>query len=92
MTNEESYIELSDFLNEMISVIKHRLDEQQSAINDLMDRINTLENKGIRSMIDKRFKEYNGSIDGIKDRLAILEKDGGGGWAKINKEIINGLR
>lgn len=91
MTNEESYIELNDFLNEMISVIKHRLDEQQSAINDFRDRINTLENKGIRSMIDKRFKEYNGSIDDIKDRLAILEKDGGG-LAKINKEIINNLR
>ncbi len=92
MTSEESSIELSDFLNEMISVIKHRLDEQQSAINDLMDRINTLESKGIKSMIDKRFKEYNGSIDEVKDRLAILEKNGGVGWAKINKEIINGLR
>ncbi len=91
MANEES-IELNDFLNEMISVIKHRLDEQQSAINDIRDRINILESKGIRSIIDKRFKEYNGSIDDIKDRLAILEKDGGGGWAKINKEIINGLR
>ncbi len=65
-------LELNEFLSEMVSLIKNKLDKQKNTIINLEERINKLEGRNIKGMIDSKFRKYNGVVEELKEKLAGL--------------------
>lgn len=75
--DEPTTLELNEFLAEMASVIKARLDKQESILTGLDGRIKNLEEKN------------NGSITDIKRKIASLEENIR--KSRLSRDILNGL-
>ena len=75
--DEPISLELNEFLGEMISVIKGRLDKQETMLVDLSSRIGQLE------------KKNNGSIGDLKKKVSSLEEQIK--KSKLSKELLKGL-
>jgi len=75
--DEPTSLELNEFLGEMISVIKGRLDKQEAMLVDLGSRMKDLE------------KKNNGSIGDIKRKISSLEQHIM--KLKLNKDLLKGL-
>ncbi len=75
--DELTTLELNEFLAEMASVIKARLDKQEAILTGLDGRIKNLEEKN------------NGSITDIKRKIASLEENVR--RSRLSKDILKGL-
>jgi len=75
--DEPISLELNEFLGEMISVIKGRLDKQETMLVDLSSRMGHLE------------KKNNGSIGDLKKKVSSLEEQIK--KSKLSKELLKGL-
>lgn len=75
--DEPISLELNEFLGEMISMVKGRLDKQETMLADLGGRIRSLE------------KKNNGSIGDLKKKISSLE--GQIKKSKLSKELLKGL-
>jgi len=75
--DEPISLELNEFLGEMISVIKGRLDKQETMLVDLSSRMGHLE------------KKNNGCIGDLKRKISLLEEQIK--KSKLSKELLKGL-
>lgn len=75
--DELTTLELNEFLAEMASVIKARLDKQEAILAGLDGRIKNLEEKN------------NGSITDIKRKIASLEENIR--KSRLSRDILKGL-
>ncbi|MBU4265786.1 MAG: hypothetical protein L6243_02915 [Candidatus Altiarchaeales archaeon] len=75
--DEPISLELNEFLGEMISMVKGRLDKQETMLVDLSSRIGQLE------------KKNNGSIGDLKKKVSSLEEQIK--KSKLSKELLKGL-
>ncbi len=81
-------LELNEFLSEMVSLLRNKLDEQKTTIAGIEERVNKLENSDIQGMFDSRFREYNGTVGELKERLAGLENYNGA-VDEIKRKLTN---
>jgi len=75
--DEPLSLELNEFLGEMISVIKGRLDKQEAMLVDLGGRIKDLE------------KKNNGSIGDLKRKISSLEEKVR--KSKLSRDLLKNL-
>lgn len=86
-TPKMTEVDLDEFLGELVSIIKKKLDQQQGIVNDLKKRVTALESrKSPESIVEEKLSEVTESISNIKRRLASLEE-----VVKTPKTVSTGL-